>query len=225
MIKVELGGKEYDIPHKWEEVTFNQFISFYKLTQSFKSREELEEEFKDKGDTKELYMSLDTLKSNTRMVSFWTVISEDEVAMCDLDEVAQVLKDLTFLNEKYSPIHIDSFTFKGEKYLLPNENMNKSTFGEYVNAEQLEVNNKELEAGRLEVMPEQVAILCKKEGEKFVKDDDVDKRAEMFKELDMATIWDVAFFLTKRESLLITSFLISQKELLTHKQKSLQQEQ
>ena len=225
MIKVELGEKEYEIPHKWEEVTFSKFLAFYKLTQSFKSKEELEEEFKDKGDSKELYMSLDTLKSNTKMVSFWTGISDDEVAMCDLDEVAKVLKDLTFLNEQYRPIHIDNFTFKDEKYYLPNENMNKSTFGEYVNAEQLELNNKELEAGRLEVMPEQVAILCKKEGESFVKDDDVDKRAEMFKELDMATIWDVAFFLTKRESLLITSFLISQKELLTHKQKSLQQEQ
>jgi hypothetical protein len=225
MIKVELNGKEYDIPHKWEEVKFSKFLEFYNLTKSFKTKEELEEVYEDKDDIKDLYVTLDTLKSNTKMVSFWTGISEDEVGMCDLDEVAQCLKDLAFLSKQYKPIHIDDFTFNGEKYFLPNRDYSKLSFGDYVQAEQLELNAKKLEQGRIEVMPEQVAILCKKEGETQLSDEEIDKRANMFKELDMATVWDVGFFLTQRESLLMTSFLISQKERLTTLQKSQQKEQ
>lgn len=219
MLKVELNGKEYEIPHKWEEVKFSKFLDFYNLTKSFKTEEELEAEFEDKDDTKDLYKSLEVLKSNTKMVSFWTGISDEEVAMCDLDEIAVVLEDLKFLNKNYSPINITKFNFKGEDYFLPSINMKKSTFGEYINAEQLELNNKKLESGRLEVMPEQIAILCKKNGEDFVTDENIEKRAELFRELDMATIWDVAFFLTKHESLLMTAFLISAQEDLIPKQK------
>ena len=163
MLKVKLNEKEYEIPEKWEEIKFSKFLEFYNLTKGFKTEKELEEEFKDKGDTKDLYMSLDTLKSNTKMVSFWTGISEEDVAICDLDEVAEVLKDLSFLNQQYQPIHIDSFVFEGEKYLVPEVGMEKQTFGDYIEAEQLEINNKKLDKGRIEVMPEQVAILCKKE--------------------------------------------------------------
>ena len=225
MIKVELDGKEIEIPSSWTEVKWKKFLEFYNLTKTFKTKEELEEEFKDKGDTKELYMSLDTLKCNTKMASFWTGISEDQIAMCDLDEVAKVLKELTFLNQTYSPIHIDSFVFEDEKYFLPEIGMPKSTFGDYIQSEQLELNNKNLENGRIEVMPEQVAILCKKKGETHLDDDEVDKRAEKFKNLDMATIWDVAFFLTRHESLLMTNFLIYQKEEMTALLKSQQKEQ
>ena len=225
MLKVKLNEKEYEIPEKWEEVKFSKFLDFYNLTKTFKTQEQLEEEFKEMGDTKDLYMSLDNLKSNTKMISYWTGISEEDVAMCDLDEVAEVLKDLAFLNEQYHPIHIDSFVFNEEKYFLPEIGMGKQTFGQYVEAEQLEINNAKLDKGRIEVMPEQVAILCKKEGESHIDDDEVDKRAIMFKELDMATVWDVAFFLTRHESLLMTSFLISQKEEATRKLKLQQKEQ
>lgn len=225
MEEVTLNGKEYQIPTKWEEVKYSQFLSFSKLIKSFKTEEELREELKDKGETMDLYMSLETLKSNTKMVSFWTGISEDDIAICDLDDVTLVLNKLGFINKQYTPIHIDSFVFNDDKYLLPQVGMAKSTFGDYIQAEQLEINNKELELGRIEVMPEQIAILCKKDGEAQISEDEIDKRAKMFKELDMATIWDVAFFLTQRERLLMTSFLISQKEQMIASPKLQQKEQ
>jgi len=60
-------------------------------------------------------------------------------------------------------------------------------------------------------MPRQVAILCKKEGDKErLNDDEIDRRAKLFEGLDMATIWDVAFFLNKLEQGLMTSFLTYQ---------------
>ena len=114
------------------------------------------------------------------MVSFWTGLTEDEVAMCDIEQVAKALKDLTFLNENYKPIHIENFVFEGEKYYLPKISLEKMTFGEYI-AEQLELNAKKLENGKIEVLPEQVAILCKKEGESQVSDEDVEKQASYLK--------------------------------------------
>ena len=104
MEKVTLNGKEYEIPTKWEEVKYSQFLSFSNLIKSFKTQDELKEELKDKGETMDLYMSLETLKSNTKMVSFWTGISEDDIAICDLDDVTLVLNKLNFICELASEI-------------------------------------------------------------------------------------------------------------------------
>lgn len=224
MIQVELGDKKVNIPTKWEEVKFEKFLDFMNLTKTFKTDKELDELNVDE-DLKEFHVTLENLKTNTKMVSFWTGISEDELAMCDIDEVGQVIEDLKFLTAQYTPVRIESFDFEGEKYYLPKADMAKETFGTYVEAEQVEMNNARLKKGKLEVLPQQVAILCKKKDEKFISDDEVDKRAEKFKKLDMATIWDVGFFLTRQESLLTISFLTLTKEHQMLKQELQQKEQ
>ena len=90
--------------------------------------------------------------------------------------------------------------------------MQKSSFGRYIEAEQLELHSNMLDKGNLDILPRQIAILCKKEGESEKLDDGIiDKRAEMFKKLDMATIWDVAFFLNKLEQRLVISSLTFQE--------------
>jgi len=194
------------------------------LTRTFKTPKEIEEMDVDE-DIREFHITLENLKVNTQLVSFWTGISEDELALCDVDEVGEAIKDLGFLSTPYKPIRIENFVFKNEKYFLPNPDMSKQTFGTYVEAEQVEMNNAKLKKGKIEILPEQIAILCKKEGEFYIDDDEIDKRSEIFKELDMATIWDVGFFLTRLESLLMVSFLTLTKEQLIHKQKLQQKEQ
>ena len=80
-----------------------------------------------------------------------------------------------------------------------------------------------LKEGVLSVLPRQVAILCKKEGEEEKLDDAlIDRRAKQFEKLDMATIWDVGFFLGMLEQRLMLDFLISQK--VQEEKKSLSQE-
>jgi hypothetical protein len=224
MKEVKLGEKKALVPEKWEEIKFSKFLEFMNLTKSFKTPKEIEEmDLED--DMREFHITLENLKVNTKMVSFWTGVSEDELAMCDVDEVGLAIKDLSFLSTPYSPIRIENFVFEGEKYFLPKPDMSKQTFGTYVEAEQVEMNNAKLKKGKIEVLPEQIAILCKKEGETHIDDDEVDKRAEHFRGLDMATIWDVGFFLTRLESLLMISFLTLTKEQLTHKQELQQKEQ
>lgn len=226
MLKIKLGGKEVEVPQRWEEVTFSRFRKFIDLAKSFKTEEELEEEFmEEEKDMKELHKTLANLQSNSKMVAYWTGMTEDEVALCDVDAVGEVIKDLAFITEAYVPMNLKSFKFKGEEYFMPNPELKKETFGTYIEAEQVEINSQMLKRGKIDALTRQVAILCKKEGEETVSESEIDKRVELFEELDMATLWDVGFFLTKLESLLITNFLTLANQEETIKQKLLQKEQ
>jgi hypothetical protein len=68
---------------------------------------------------------------------------------------------------------------------------------------------KRLQKGDLSALPRQIAILCKKDGEDkgLINDALIAKREKAFYKLDMATIWDVGFFLSQHESSLMTLFL------------------
>lgn len=228
MKTIKLGEKEVDLPQSWSEITFKEFNGFTKIIDNYKDADELKKEYADlDDDIKELQLSLDNVKFNTKLVSYWTKLDESEIAMCDLEDVEKALKAMEFLNKSYTPIPLSKFTFKDETYYLPEKGMPKQNFGTYIEAEQVEINNQQLGKGNLDVIPRQTAIVAKKEGEEpgLINDELVDKRAKMFEELDMATIWDVGFFLAKRESSLMTSSLIYLKQEVTRKQMLQQKEQ
>ena len=214
MKTLKLNEKDIKIPENWAEVPFSKFLEFNNLSKTFKTKEEMEEEYKDDKETKEYKITLDNLKANTKVASFWTGLTEDEISMCDIDSINDLMEDLNFMTQTYTPININSFKFKGEEYFVPETGMRKSTFGDYIEAEQVEINNKELEDGKLESLPMQTAILCKKKEElgTNLSEDTVMERAELFKGLDMATIWDVGFFLTKHEQRLLSSTLMYLKQ-------------
>ena len=130
--------------------------------------------------------------------------------MMDLDVANDIMSKLSWVGEKYTPINIDSFTIGDEKFYLPKDLMAKSSFGRFIEAEQLELQANMLDNGVIEILPRQIAILCKKEGEEEKLNDAlIDERAKKFEKLDMATIWDVGFFLSKLEQKLTLNFLIS----------------
>ena len=220
MEKFVVNEKEVNLPASWVDISFSKFISFTGLIEGFEDRKEVAE-----GDEVAQWEStLVDLKENTKILSFWSGLDESEISLIDLDVATEMMKQLSFVSEAYTPVHIDSFTIGGEKFLLPEELMMKSSFGRYIEAEQLELQANLLEKGHIEILPKQVAILCKKEGEsEKLNDDLIDKRAKLFEGLDMATIWDVGFFLGRLEQRLILSFLISQQEKeMTQKQEEQQ---
>ncbi len=228
MRTIVINDKEIDIPTGWNNVTFEKFNEFTKIVKSQKSLEELEEEFADTDETiKELQISLANIQMNTKLACFWTGLSEQEIAMCNIEEVEEVISSMSFLNESYTPIPLDSFKFKGIEYFLPKGGFEGENFGTFIEAEQIELNNKKLEKGVLDVLPRQIALLCKKKGEKrgLVNDALIDKREKSFRQLDMATIWDVGFFLTQQESKLMTLFLTYLQEEVMPKQESQQKTQ
>jgi len=206
MKKFILNEKEVELPENWDEVNFDLFQKFSEVIKGF--------DIEGYSKLDEYESVLENLKTNTKIISFWTGLTEDEVSYCDLDDVTKIINHLNFLNDEYEPKDIESFTLGQDEYIIPTEFMQNSSFGRYVEAEQLELQANMLEKGKLSILPRQIAIICKKEGEEEGKlvDAVIDKRALKFKKLSMSTIWDVGFFLNKLEQRLMLSFLIYQGE-------------
>jgi len=209
-----INEKTIELPTSWVDCSFEKFLKFSTLSNSLSEREGREIV----TDADEWQQTLDDLKDNTKILSFWCNMPESEISLMDLDVASDIMSKLSFIGEAYMPISIDSFTIGDEKFYLPKELMAKTSFGRYIEAEQLEIQANMLKEGVLEVLPRQVAILCKKEGEEDKLDDDlIDRRAKQFEKLDMATIWDVGFFLGKLEQRLMLDFLISQSHQVEKK--------
>lgn len=228
MVTITINEKDIDIPSNWVDINFEQFLGFSNLVKTQKTEEELEKKYEDLDEEiKSLQITMDNIKFNTKLACYFTDMTEDEIAMCDMEKVEEILNAISFLQSEYQPINIKSFKIGDEEFFLPLPAMQKENFGTYIEAEQIEINNKKLEAGIIEVLPRQVAILCRKKDEErgLIDDDLIDKREKLFRKLDMATVWDVGFFLLRQEQQLMTSFLISLKEEKTTRQKSQQKEQ
>jgi hypothetical protein len=216
MAEFQLNGETVELPDNWSQITFDRFLGFAQICKQFKEREEV----KNESDDVQLENALQDLEDNTKILAYWCNMSNEEISMIDLEDANNIMKHLSYLNEEYNPINIGSFTIEDQKFFLPEDLMAKSSFGRYVEAEQLELQTKLLKNGRLEIMPRQVAILCKKEGEtEKLNDTVIDQRAILFRKLDMATIWDIGFFLTKLEQKLTLTFLISQADQMKAQQK------
>ncbi len=210
MDTLTINEQEIDIPTHWGDVTFDKFLKFSKLIKTL---------YEDTEGLDDIEQTLRNLKDNTIILSFWTDKTEEEISMWDLEEAQNVMSKLNFTQDNYEPISIGSFTINEETFHLPQEFMGKSSFGRYIEAEQLEMQQGLIEKGDLDYLPRQIAILAKKEEEEEKLNDDlIDERADKFKQLDMATVWDVGFFLQKLEQECMINSLISQVGEETQKQ-------
>lgn len=210
-----INKKEIALPTSWEDVSWEKFLGFSKLIDTLTVKGEVDS----KDEAAQWQRTLDELKDNTKILSFWCDLPEEEIGMLDMEDANKIMKLLSFVSESYKPIHIDSFTLGDEKFLLPEKFMENSSFGRYIEAEQLELHANMLDEGKIDILPRQIAILCKKEGEEEKLNDDViDERAKKFGKLDMATVWDVGFFLNKLEQGLMISFLTSLEKETTQQQ-------
>ena len=121
----------------------------------------------------------------------------------DMEQVAQVINTINILTEEYKPKGMKSFEFDGETYYFPSEFLKDNTYGDFIEATQLDMYIESMKNGRYDVLPEQMAILCRKIGEEYNEDKIVEK-AEKFKQLTMDIVFEFAFFLTKRNENLLT---------------------
>ena len=62
--------------------------------------------------------------------------------------------------------------------------------------------------GRFDVLPEQMAILCREVGEEY-DDDIIPEKTEKFRELTMDIVWEFSFFLTMQSIKLTRTFQTS----------------
>ena len=145
---------------------------------------------------------MSNVKLNRKILSYLTKIDESTINKCNILDISHSLKLMTeFLNgqteTKYQEKVKYKFSFKNKTYYFPEFQMHGSTFGDYIETSQLEMLAKKSESGRMAVIAEQMAILCREENEKY-NEEKVLKKTKIFGKLTMDVVWDFIFFLTKQ---------------------------
>ncbi len=136
-----------------------------------------------------------TLSMNKDIFSYVTGLTRDEVNLIDINKITQVIECINKLTKEYEPKGVKSFDFNGETYYFPSEFLRKETYGDFIESTQLEMYISDMENGRYDVLPEQMAILCRRADEEY-DEDAIPEKAEKFRELTMDIIWEFSFFLT-----------------------------
>jgi len=109
------------------------------------------------------------------------------------------------LLQEYKPTGIDRFEFEGDVYLFPKEFLKRNTFGDYIESTHLDNTIKIMKNGKFDILPEQMAILCRRIDEEY-DDDLIPEKTERFKQLTMDIIWEFSFFLTMQSVKLTRTF-------------------
>tara|TARA_R110000737_G_scaffold304003_1_gene311248 strand:- start:804 stop:1523 length:720 start_codon:yes stop_codon:yes gene_type:complete len=219
-INIKDKGEDRDvvIPIEWKDITvkyWGELSSIIKKhydaasentkDKNSKAHELLKEEgldgFAGALETKELNVS-QTLKMNSDIFAYMSGLNKEDVKLVDVKQVEQVLAAINALTEEYKPVGEKSFDFEGETYYFPSEFFRNETYGDFIESTQLDMYIKDMENGRFDVLPEQMAILCRRIDEEY-DEDAIPEKAEKFKALTMDIIWEFSFFLT-HQSLKLT---------------------
>jgi hypothetical protein len=193
MLNLEINNKEYNIPNKWEEMTLDYYCEIYDIIKRYQVKED--EENSDNDLTK--YHINQENKMYKELFIFMTGIDEETMKNVPMKDVMAVIECLNDIMEEYKPKGMDYFEFEGDIYYFPLDFLRTGTFGDYIESQQLEMNTQYLRNGRFDILPEQMAILCKKVDEE-VDLDDIDEKAKKFRGLTMDIVWEFSFFLNKR---------------------------
>ena len=156
-----------------------------------------------------------TVKMNSDIFSYITGLTKEETSWVDINQVNKVLSLVNTLTEEYKPKGLRSFEFEGSTYYFPSEYFRKSTYGDFIESTQLDMYIKDMENGRFDVLPEQMAILCRRLDEEY-DDDVISQKTEKFRGLTMDIIWEFSFFLTLQTEKLVKltpSFLGKQQQV------------
>jgi hypothetical protein len=199
MIQIKIQDKNYDIPTEWKDMTVEYWCGLYSIINQYNKRDEegniIEEE----------HSQVQILKMNRDIFMYLTGLAQSEMEKLDIDSVNAAITAFSGALEEYKPQGIDRFEFEGETYFFPKEFLKRNTFGDYIEATHLDSTIKIMKHGRFDVLPEQMAILCREAGEEY-DDDIIPEKTEKFKELTMDIVWEFSFFLTMQSVKLTRTF-------------------
>ena len=199
MVEIKIQDKSYDIPTEWKDITLRYWCGLYSIINQYNKRD-------DEGNVIEAeHSEVELLKMNRDIFIYLTGVSHSEMNMLDVDSVNNAVAIFSQTLEEYKPKGIDKFEFEGEEYLFPKEFLRRNTFGDYIESTHLESTIEIMKHGRFDVLPEQMAILCRRVGEEY-DDDAIPAKTEKFKELTMDFVWEFSFFLTMQSVKLTRTF-------------------
>lgn len=221
-ININKEGEEQEvvIPVDWKDMTVKYFgelatiISKHHKQAQEEKEGEASEEYDPFSSKKTELSDMQLLSMNQDIFSYVTGLPREEVKLVENDKIAKVLKAMGVLSEEYKYKGLKSFVFEEEEYFFPSEFFKKETFGDYIESTQLDMYIKDMKNGRFDVLPEQMAILCRKKDEVY-HEDVIPEKAKKFSNITMDIAWEFAFFLTnqsaKLQKLFPTSFQVNQE--------------
>jgi len=199
MVEIKIQDKSYEIPTEWKDITLRYWCGLYAIINQYNKRD-------DEGNLIEAeHSQVELLKMNRDIFIYLTGISHNEMNMLDVDSVNAAVATFSQTLEEYKPKDIDRFEFEGEEYLFPKQFLRRNTFGDYIESTHLESTIEIMKHGRFDVLPEQMAILCRRADEEY-DDDAIPAKTEKFKELTMDFVWEFSFFLTMQSVKLTRTF-------------------
>lgn len=228
VISLKQGDEQRDvtIPTEWKDMTLEYWCGMTTIIKSHFDRAKLIRNSQNKKQeeidhTVEYLEFLDNqledfqnIKLNKDLFGYMTNLDKESMKLVDLNSVNEVISILDLLLQEYKPKGIKSFKIKEDTYYFPSEFLKKNTYGDYIEATQLDMYIDSMKHGKFDVLPEQMAILCRKSDEEF-DDEAIPEKTKMFKELKMDVVWEFGFFLTQQNLKLVklsnTYFLNKEK--------------
>ena len=199
MVEIKIQDETYNIPTEWKDITLNWWCGLYTIINKYNKKDE-------EGNAIEAeHTEVELLKMNRDIFIYLTGIDENTMNQLDTDSVTAAVSTVGQLLEEYKPKGVDRFEFEGETYFFPKEFLKRNTFGDYIESTHLESTIKIMKHGRFDVLPEQMAILCRRGGEEY-DDDEIPSKTDKFKELTMDIVWEFSFFLTMQSVKLTRTF-------------------
>ena len=199
MVEIKIQDETYNIPTEWKDITLNWWCGLYTIINKYNKRDE-------EGNVIEKeHSEVELLRMNRDIFIYLTGINEKMMAQLDVESVNSAVETVAQLLQDYKPQGIDRFEFEEETYFFPKEFLKRNTFGDYIESTHLESTIKIMKHGRFDVLPEQMAILCRKAGEEY-DDDVIPSKTDRFKELTMDIVWEFSFFLTMQSVKLTRTF-------------------
>ena len=199
MLEIKIQDKNYEIPTEWKDMTLEYWYGLYAIINKYNKRDE-------EGNLIEAeHSTVEVLKMNKEIFMYLTGFKERQMNNLDLDSVNVAINTFAGTLEEYKPKGIQKFELDGETYYFPKEFLKRNTFGDYIEATHLESTIKIMKHGKFDVLPEQMAILCRAAGEEY-DDDIIPEKTEKFKKLTMDIVWEFSFFLTMQSVKLTRTF-------------------
>ena len=198
---------DFEVPTEWKDMSVSYWAELTSIINKHQEKNKLkknhyEDKYEGEADLDKILGNIeivDEVRLNGDIFAFISGLSAENMKKVDMEQVTNVINTLGILTEEYKPTGARSFEFEGETYYFPSEMLRKNTYGDFIESTQLDMTVESMKNGRYDVLPEQMAILCRREGEEY-DEDLIEEKTEKFKNLKMDAVMEFAFFLTNQSN-------------------------
>lgn len=202
MIEIQIKEDKYEIPTEWKDITLEYWCGLYNIIKKYT---ETAEEKENEEVVEPKLDEVKVLRMNKEIFKYVTGINDTVLNKLDLESVNTAVGTIGQMMEEYKPKGIDRFEFEDNVYFFPKEFLKRNTFGDYIESTQLDATIQMMKHGKFDVLPEQMAILCRTIDEEY-DDDVIPSKTDKFKQLTMDIVWEFSFFLTMQSVKLTRTF-------------------